>query len=57
MLEVEHRARGIGLAELRLDTRSDLFESQRLYESLGYSETPPHSGGPFSDRWYGKTLR
>lgn len=57
MLEVEHRAREMGLAALRLDTRNDLVESQRLYESPGYSETPAHSGGPFSDRWYGKSLR
>jgi len=56
MLEVEHRARGMGFAQLRLDTRSDLVESQRLYESLGYCETPPHSGGPYSDIWYGKLL-
>lgn len=47
----------MGFTTLRLDTRSDLVESQRLYESDGYSETPPHSGGPFSDRWYGKALR
>lgn len=57
MLEVEHRARNMGLAKLRLDTRSDLVESQRLYESLGYCETPHHAGGPFSDRWYTKTLQ
>lgn len=57
MLEVEHQARIMGLVALRLDTRDDLVESQRLYVSLGYSETPAHSGGPFSDRWYGRSLR
>ena len=57
MLEVEHRARSMGLTKLRLDTRSDLVQSQRLYESLGYCETPPHAGGPFSDRWYAKRLQ
>ncbi|WP_182524065.1 GNAT family N-acetyltransferase [Nocardioides dongkuii] len=57
MSEVEQRARSMGLVALRLDTRGDLVESQRLYESLGYHQTPAHSGGPFSDRWYGKTLR
>jgi ribosomal protein S18 acetylase RimI-like enzyme len=56
MLEVEDRARNMGLVALRLDTRSDLVESQRLYTSLGYTESPAHSGGPFSDRWYGKSL-
>jgi len=56
MLEVESRARDMGLASLRLDTRSDLVESQRLYESLGFRDTAPYSGGPFSDRWYSKDL-
>ncbi|MCD4524190.1 hypothetical protein [Nocardioides sp. cx-173] len=57
MLEVEERARIMGIAALRLDTRNDLVESQRLYLSLGYTERPAHSGGPFSDLWYGKSLR
>lgn len=56
MLDVEARARHMGLTALRLDTRNDLVESQRLYESLGYLEAPPHSGGPFSDRWYRKAI-
>lgn len=57
MLEVEERARTMGFSQLRLDTRNDLIESQRLYASLGYLDSPPHSGGPFSDRWYRKALR
>ncbi|WP_243057131.1 GNAT family N-acetyltransferase [Nocardioides sp. SR21] len=56
MTEVEHRCRAMGMVELRLDTRRDLVESQRLYASLGYRETPPHSGGPYSDHWYRKRL-
>ena len=56
MLEIEDRARGMGCTQLRLDTRSDLIESQRLYTSLGYREAPAHSGGPYSDRWYQKPL-
>lgn len=56
MTEVEHQARRMGLVELRLDTRRDLVESQRLYESLGYREIPPYSGGPYSDHWYSKPL-
>jgi ribosomal protein S18 acetylase RimI-like enzyme len=57
MLEVEDHARTLGLTALRLDTREDLVESQRLYLSLGYRECPPHSGGRYSDRWYAKSLR
>jgi len=56
MLEVEHRAREMGLTSLQLDTRRDLVESQRLYDSLGFRGTAPYSGGPFSDRWYRKDL-
>jgi len=56
MLEVEHRAREMGLTSLQLDTRRDLVESQRLYESLGFRGTAPYSGGPFSDRWYRQDL-
>ena len=56
MTEIEQRARAMGLRDLRLDTRRDLVESHRLYESLGYRETPPHCGGPYSDRWYSKRL-
>lgn len=56
MLEVEDHARTLGLTALRLDTREDLVESQRLYVALGYRESPPHSGGPYSDRWYAKRL-
>ncbi len=46
----------MGLTSLQLDTRRDLVESQRLYESLGFRGTAPYSGGPFSDRWYRKDL-
>ena len=56
MTEVEQHARRMGMTELRLDTRRDLVESQRLYESLGYREIPPYSGGPYSDHWYSKPL-
>jgi ribosomal protein S18 acetylase RimI-like enzyme len=56
MAEVEDHARRMGMTELRLDTRRDLVESQALYESLGYREIPPYSGGPYSDHWYSKPL-
>lgn len=56
MLEVESIARGWGLTRLRLDTRADLVESQALYRSLGFMESEPHSGGPYSDVWFSKDL-
>lgn len=56
MTDVEDHARRMGMVELRLDTRRDLVESQRLYTSVGYREIPPYSGGPYSDHWYSKPL-
>ncbi|MDP2773319.1 MAG: GNAT family N-acetyltransferase [Nocardioides sp.] len=46
MLEVEQRASVMGLAALRLDTRDDLVESQRLYESSASARRPPTRAGP-----------
>lgn len=56
MLEVESISRGWGLTRLRLDTRADLVESQALYRSLGFVESEPHSGGPYSDLWFAKDV-
>lgn len=56
MTEVEAEARQMGLTDLRLDTRLDLVESQRLYDALGYRRTAPHSGGPYAEVWFAKKL-
>jgi GNAT superfamily N-acetyltransferase len=54
--EVEHAARTRGLSRLRLDTRSDLTEARRLYQSHGYLEVPPFNNGRYSGHWFEKTL-
>jgi GNAT superfamily N-acetyltransferase len=56
MRELEVRARELGVRELRLDTRRDLVEGQRLYARIGYQETAPFNDGPYADRWFRKRL-
>ena len=56
MAEIERLARENGLSELRLDTRSDLVESRRLYETIGYREVPPFGENPYAAHWFAKRL-
>jgi GNAT superfamily N-acetyltransferase len=54
--ELEHAAQTRGLSRLRLDTRSDLVEARRLYESHGYLEVPAFNNGLYAEHWFEKTL-
>jgi ribosomal protein S18 acetylase RimI-like enzyme len=54
--EVEQAARARGVSRLRLDTRSDLMEARRLYESRGYLEVPPFNNGRYAEHWFERTL-
>ncbi|MFJ4501520.1 GNAT family N-acetyltransferase [Streptomyces sp. NPDC088864] len=54
---VEDRARALGTALLRLDTRHDLVEARGLYAKHGYREVPAFSDGPYAQRWFAKDLR
>lgn len=56
MAELEARARMLGVRELRLDTRADLVEAQRLYLRCGYAETAAFNDGPYAERWFRKPL-
>jgi ribosomal protein S18 acetylase RimI-like enzyme len=56
MRELEAHARGFGVHELRLDTRRDLVEAQRLYARIGYEQTAPFNDGRYADRWFRKRL-
>ncbi|WP_395695665.1 GNAT family N-acetyltransferase [Nocardioides sp.] len=56
LLAVESLGREWRLEELRLDTRHDLVESQALYRSMGFSESEPHSAGPYAEVWFRKRL-
>jgi GNAT superfamily N-acetyltransferase len=56
MHEVEVHARALGVRELRLDTRSDLVEAQRLCARIGYEPTTPFNHGTPADQWFRKRL-
>ena len=56
MRELEARARGLGVRVLRMDTRRDLTEAQRLYLRVGYEDAAPFNDEPYADRWFAKTL-
>jgi GNAT superfamily N-acetyltransferase len=54
--EVERAARELGVTRLRLDTRTDLVESRRLYASHGYHEVEPFNTSQYAQHWFSKTL-
>jgi GNAT superfamily N-acetyltransferase len=56
MHEVELHARTLGVRELRLDTRRDLVEGQRLYARIGYEQTAPFNDAPYADGWFRKRI-
>jgi GNAT superfamily N-acetyltransferase len=56
MRELGARARALGVRELRLDSRSDLVEAQRLYARIGYEPTASFNKGTPADRWFRKRL-
>jgi ribosomal protein S18 acetylase RimI-like enzyme len=53
---VEVHARNLGVREMRLDTRRDLVEAQRLYARIGYEQTAPFNDKPYADVWLRKQL-
>ncbi|RZU63801.1 acetyltransferase (GNAT) family protein [Microterricola gilva] len=56
MAELEVQARSLGLAALRLDTRSDLVEARRLYAAVGFAEVDAHNADPYAEHWFRKEL-
>lgn len=54
--ELERLAVAHGVTELRLDTRHDLADAQRLYLRLGFRDVPAFNSGPFRDRWFAKRV-
>jgi GNAT superfamily N-acetyltransferase len=53
---LEAVARELGHAVLRLDTRHELTEARRLYESAGYRLVPAYNDNPDADLWFEKRL-
>lgn len=56
MAELERRARGLGAAELVLDTHHTLEGAARLYAREGFTEIPAYNDNPNATRWYGKRI-
>lgn len=52
--ELEARARGFGLATLRLETNKSLTEAQALYRGCGYVEVAPFNDEPYAHHWFEK---
>ncbi|MCX0243642.1 GNAT family N-acetyltransferase [Streptomyces drozdowiczii] len=53
---LEERARALGAALLRLDTRHDLVEARGLYAKHGFREVPAFNRGPYAEHWFAKEV-
>jgi ribosomal protein S18 acetylase RimI-like enzyme len=56
MDELTRRARGLGAAELVLDTNESLDAAGALYRSLGFAPIEPYNDNPNATTWLGRTL-
>jgi DNA-binding MarR family transcriptional regulator/GNAT superfamily N-acetyltransferase len=55
--ELEDRARAEGVRLMRLETRDELPEAIRMYETSGYREVEPFNDEPYAHHWFEKPLR
>jgi GNAT superfamily N-acetyltransferase len=53
---VEDAGRRGGATTVRLDTRADLTEARRLYESVGYTAITRYNDSRYAECWYEKRL-
>ena len=56
LYELEDRARAKGLRLMRLETKNELSEAIRMYETSGYREVDPFNDEPYADHWFEKPL-
>jgi len=56
LAELEAVARKYEVTRLELDTRDDLVEARRLYESYGFEEVPAFNAAPYAEHWFAKRL-
>jgi ribosomal protein S18 acetylase RimI-like enzyme len=54
--ELENRARAEGLRLMRLETRDELSEAIRMYQTSGYREVAPFNDEPYAHHWFEKSL-
>lgn len=56
MITAEGAARDLGIATLRLDTNSTLFEAVNLYQRMGWAEIDRFNDDPYPDIFFEKQL-
>jgi DNA-binding MarR family transcriptional regulator/GNAT superfamily N-acetyltransferase len=56
LYELEDRARAGGVRLMRLETKNELTEAIRMYETSGYREVSPFNDEPYADHWFEKPL-
>ena len=56
LYELEDGARARGLRLMRLETKNELSEAIRMYETSGYREVDPFNDEPYADHWFEKPL-
>jgi len=56
LYELEDRACARGVRLMRLETKNELSEAIRMYETSGYREVVPFNDEPYADHWFEKPL-
>lgn len=56
LYELENRARVEGVRLMRLETRNELSEAIRMYQTSGYREVEPFNDEPYAHHWFEKSL-
>jgi DNA-binding MarR family transcriptional regulator/ribosomal protein S18 acetylase RimI-like enzyme len=56
LYELEDRGRANGVRLMRLETRDELTEAIRMYETSGYREVDPFNDEPYAHHWFEKAL-
>jgi DNA-binding MarR family transcriptional regulator/GNAT superfamily N-acetyltransferase len=56
LYELENRARAEGVRLTRLETRDELTEAIRMYQTSGYREVAPFNDEPYAHHWFEKSL-
>jgi DNA-binding MarR family transcriptional regulator/GNAT superfamily N-acetyltransferase len=56
LYELEKRGRDRGVRLMRLETKNELSEAIRMYETSGYRKVDPFNDEPYADHWFEKAL-
>jgi DNA-binding MarR family transcriptional regulator/GNAT superfamily N-acetyltransferase len=56
LYELENRGRAHGVRLMRLETKNELSEAIRMYETSGFRKVDPFNDEPYADHWFEKAL-